>query len=159
MKEPIHSVLTQARESLQQVQDDAFIIGSSALVLSGIEISKVNDIDLLVSTRDAEFLKKAWSDRIIKDYIPPQGDLFRSTFARFRFAGMDIEVIGDLEVHRNGTWTPVNITRYRTITIEGQMVKIPTLEEQIRIFRLLGRDKDLQKVKLIEHSVLTDQSK
>lgn len=159
MKESIHAVLTQARESLQQVQDEAFIIGSSALVLSGIEISKVNDIDLLVSTRDAEFLKKAWSDRIIKDYIPPQGDLFRSAFARFRFAGMDIEVMGDLEVHRNGMWTPVHIDRYRIMTIDELMVKIPTLEEQIRIFRMLGRDKDLQKVKLIEHSVLTDQSK
>jgi hypothetical protein len=65
LKESIISVLTEASDVLRQLQDDACIIGSSALALLGIEIPTVNDLDLLVSTRDAHFLQKVWNDRVI----------------------------------------------------------------------------------------------
>ena len=149
MKESIISVLTEASDVLRQLQDDAFIIGSSALAFSGIEIPTVNDLDLLVSTRDAHFLQKAWNDRVIKDYVPGQGDLFRSTFGRFRFAAMDLEVMGDLEVRKNGNWIPLIVARHHTMVIGGLKVNIPTLDEQNRILTLFGREKDLDKVKLI----------
>jgi hypothetical protein len=158
LKDIIHSVLRKASPALAQLQDDWFIIGSSAMALSGIAIASTQDIDLLLSTRDALFLQEAWRNKRIKDYCPQQGDLFRSTFSRFGFGVLDIEVMGDLEVHRNGRWTPVRIRQYHTMPIDGLFVKVPTLEEQIRIFTLLGRDKDLQKAKWIEHSGLTKQS-
>ncbi|HQQ97130.1 MAG TPA: hypothetical protein PLX35_07695 [Cyclobacteriaceae bacterium] len=153
MKESIISVLTEASDVLRQLQDDACIIGSSALALSGIAIEQVNDLDLLVSTRDAHFLQKAWNDRGIKDYVPGQGDLFRSTFSRFRFAAMDMEVMGDLEVRKNGNWIPVIVAQHHTIVIGGLKVNIPTLDEQIRILTLFGREKDLTKVRLIENNL------
>lgn len=114
---------------------------------------------MLLSNRDALYLKEVWRDKRINDYQPIQGDLFRSTFSRFDFGTMDIEAMGDLEVNRNGTWTPVKITQFNSIAIEGLTIKIPTLEEQIRVFKMLGRDKDLNKVRLIERSGLINASR
>lgn len=153
MKESIISVLTEASDVLRQLQDDACIIGSSALALLGIEIPTVNDLDLLVSTRDAHFLQKVWNDRVIKDYVPGQGDLFRSTFGRFRFGAMDMEVMGDLKVRKNGNWIPLIVARHHTMVIGGLKVNIPTLDEQIRILKFFGREKDLVKVRLIESNL------
>lgn len=149
MKDAIHAAIIEASDSLRQLKDDAFIIGSSALALSGIAIEHVNDLDLLVSTRDAHFLQKVWNDRVVKGYVPGQGDLFRSTFGCFRFAAMDLEVMGDLEVRKNGNWIPVIVAQHHTIEIGGLKVNIPTLDEQNRILTLFGREKDLDKVKLM----------
>jgi len=159
LKDVILSVLSEASPALNQLQDDWCIIGASALVLSGIANQKTQDIDVLLSSRDALYLKEVWRDRRINNYQPLQGDLFRSTFSRFDFGAMDIEAMGDLEVNRNGTWMPVKINAFNTIAIEGLTIKIPTLEEQIRVFKMLGRDKDLNKVRLIERSGLINASR
>lgn len=144
------SFLNQITPELAMLQDDFYIIGSSAIVLAGFSLESVDDIDLLTSTRDADLLKKHWHHRKLNDYIPKDGDKFRSNFGRFIFDGFKVEVMGDLELNTERIWQKVRVNDFLRIKTEKISIKIPTIAEQIRILKAFGRPKDLEKVKLIE---------
>lgn len=146
----IYNVLEKAYLGLKVLHDDYFIIGSSALTLSGISIENTQDIDILMSSRDADCVKKVWSNRVVKNHITKQDNLFRSNFSRYHFEMLDIEIMGNLEVNRNGIWAPLIIQDYVTLIFNDIEIKIPTIEEQKRILNLFGREKDFEKLKLIE---------
>ena len=141
----------QAYPALSRLEDDYFLIGSSALALTGINIASTNDIDILTSRKNADDLKINWSDRLKANYQPEEVSLFRSNFARYDFDTMDIEVMGDLEIKKNNVWTPVVVQDYSLYEKDGYQIKIPTLEEQKRILLLFDRGKDKEKLKLINN--------
>ena len=141
----------QAYPTLSQLEDDYFLIGSSALALTGINIASTNDIDILTSRNNADELKISWSNRLKVDYHPEASSLFRSNFARFDFDTMDIEVMGDLEIQKNNVWIPVVVEDYFLFGKDGYQIKIPTLEEQKRILLLFNRSKDKEKLNLINN--------
>jgi len=150
MKKEIERVLSFISPDLQTLKDDYFVIGSCALILSGVPIEKTSDLDLMVSHEDAEKLKSLWVDRRREYYEPSNQDIFRSNFARFDFGELDVEVMGELEVFRNNEWKSLRIKNYVEVLLGEQKVKIPTLEEQKRILYFFGREKDKLKAKLIE---------
>jgi hypothetical protein len=150
MKKKVTELLTLIYPDLLQLENDCFIIGSCAMLLSSLSISTVTDLDLLVSSADADKLKLKWTNRIRKNFSPENQHLFRSNFARFDFGKLDVEVMGNLEVNKNNQWQPVLVEQAVEISIEGMKIKIPTLQEQKRIFMLFGRAKDLTKAKMIE---------
>src|SRR6185369_3024127 len=88
---------------------NCFVIGSCALILSGIPVEKTSDLDLLVSKEDAEHLKSLWASHIRKNYEPSDQDLFRSNFARFDFGELDVEIMGGLTVFNNDEWKAIQI--------------------------------------------------
>jgi hypothetical protein len=149
MKAKIIELLALIYPDLQQLESDYFVLGSCALLLSGLPISTITDLDLLVSSADADHLKRKWADRIRKNFTPENQHLFRSNFARFDFGELDVEVMGDLEVCKNNEWLPVLVNQTTEISINGMILKIPTLEEQKRIFTLFGREKDVAKANQI----------
>lgn len=157
MQSKIYVVLDEARQQLLQLSDPFYIIGSAALVLSGIEGIKISDIDILTSDRDANYLKEAWSSRRIGNHITKENELFKSNFSRYRFSNLDIEVMGELKVNVENVWLPLIIHEFEVIQISGHnkslhepfAVKIPTLQEQLRIFDWFGRGKDLVKVSIL----------
>jgi hypothetical protein len=120
------------------------------MILAGLPIEKSSDIDLLVSDTDAEILKKLWHDRKRENFKPVGSDLFRSNFSRYDFDEIDIEVMGDLQVCKKGQWIPLMVEEYKTIPLGACSFRVPTLKEQHRIFHFFGREKDLQKAKMIE---------
>lgn len=146
----ITTVLRKAYPALSQLQDDYFIFGTSALVLCGIEMETA-DIDILLSPRDLAYLQSVWTDKHIKDHVTQNDHLFRSlNLSRFDFNEMDIEIMAKLEVNKNGTWVPLHVQDYFTLNLDDMQIKLPTIEEQKRIFNFFGREKDLKKLKLIE---------
>lgn len=132
------------------LKDNHFVIGSCAMILSGIPINQTSDLDLLVSNEDAEILKLLWANRMKKNYVPSDTHLFRSNFGRFDFGDLDVEVMGGLEVFKNNAWAALQVENFIEVSFRAQKIKIPTLEEQRRIFNFFGREKDLVKAKLIE---------
>ena len=152
MKEKIIQTLLDARFALLQLQDDFFIFGSAALVLAGVNLEQVGDIDICTSKRDAEILKKLWADKD-KQIDSSPSERFRSNHSVYRFNDIDIDVAGGLEVKTNGAWQTLLIDDYLTFSINELSIKIPTLEEQKRILTLFGREKDIEKIKLIEKHI------
>ena len=149
LSDKIYSVLKEAYPVLKTLEDEWFIIGTSGLVLAGVKLEKTSDIDILTSVRDAQKLKSTWENQRIKDFDSSDTELFRSDFSRYDFNLLDIEIIGGLKVYKSDEWISLKIKNHISISTPDFEAKIPTLEEQKRIFLLFGRDKDLQKVKLI----------
>lgn len=120
------------------------LIGSTAALLLGAEVS-VADVDVLTSRADADTLMDHWAQR--REPVSPLADdhLFRSHFARFRFPGTPVEVMGALELHVNGHWETVQPGRLVLAGVHGLAVPIPSIDDQIRIFESFGREKDLRR--------------
>ena len=151
IKDKIFSTLKESYPTLKQLKDDFYIIGASALILSGIEIENTSDIDILVSERDAVWLRKEWENKSI-NFIPSNSFLFRSNYSRYEFPNMDIEIIGSLEVKKEGVWKPVIIKDFIIFNTDEFKIKIPTIGEQVRILIFFGRKKDLDRLDLIQNS-------
>jgi hypothetical protein len=149
IKEKIFSALRESYPQLKQLKDDYYIIGATALILSGIEIENTNDIDIVVSERDAEWLKSEWKNKKI-NISPDASILFRSNYSRYQFSDIEIEILGSLEVNKDNNWTPLLIKDFTIYEKTGFQVKIPTRIELVRILNFFGRKKDLERLKLIQ---------
>jgi hypothetical protein len=148
--EKIFHTLKEAFPSLKLMKDDFYLIGSAALILSGIKIENIYDLDILVSDRDADFLMAEWGNRRIIEHAPKDNELFSSKFARYKFSELDIEILGELKVNKMGIWEKLEISDSQSITIDDFEIKTPTLNEQKRILQLFGRKKDKDRLKLID---------
>lgn len=120
------------------------LIGSAAALLAGADVT-VADVDVLTSRDDAERLMALWSDRREAVYEPAGAERFRSHFARFRFPGLPVEVMGGLELNQGNGWTPVQAGRLTLVGLNGLAVPMPSVDDQIRILESFGREKDLQR--------------
>jgi len=154
IEEKIIYTLKEASHALLLLKDNFYLIGSAALSLSGVKLDKMYDIDILVSDRDADFLKAEWGNQLINEIITTDDELFYSKFARYKFSVLDIEIMGDLKVNKKGIWERLEISENESITVGNFEIKIPTLAEQKRILQLFGREKDKKRIKLIDKQFL-----
>lgn len=117
------------------------LIGSAGALLLGADVG-VADVDVLVSRADAGTLMTLWADRRDNTHAPADGDRFRSHYARFRFPGLPVEVMGGLELDAGDDWQPVSPGKLVLVGLQGLAVPVPSLDDQIRLFESFGRDKD-----------------
>jgi len=147
----IRAVAAVAPRLAQACRDPWWLIGSTALHLAGEAEELPHDIDVLTSERDAEAFIALHAGRLERDHEPADGTRFRSRFARFGFDPLPVELMGGLQVAREGAWVPVRIEATRIIDCAGQAVPVPTLAEQLRLFEWFGREKDLDKAHRLRH--------
>ena len=117
IKDKITQSLASITVELQEISPDFYVIGASAMILSGIEVGETADIDILTTEMNSCKLQ-----HLLKTYmeISPEtkeDDLFRSNFARFKLPLMDIEVMGDLQIKKNDIWQSVCVKEYKEIFI------------------------------------------
>ena len=124
------------------------LIGSAAALLVGANVN-VADVYVLVSRDDAERLMTLWSAQREHVYEPAGADRFRSHFARFRFPGMPVEVMGGLELNQGDGWKPVQAGRLTLVGLRGLAVPVPSVDDQIRILESFGREKDRQRASVL----------
>ena len=132
IKDKITQSLASITVELQEISPDFYVIGASAMILSGIEVGETADIDILTTEMNSCKLH----------------------FARFKLPLMDIEVMGDLQIKKNDIWQSVCVKEYKEIFIGNLIIKIPTIEEQKRILSLFGREKDLNMILILNHYLL-----
>ena len=154
IKDKITQSLASITVELQEISPDFYVIGASAMILSGIEVGETADIDILTTEMNSCKLQ-----HLLKTYMEistqtKEDDLFRSNFARFKLPLMDIEVMGDLQIKKNDIWQSVCVKEYKEIFIGNLIIKIPTIEEQKRILSLFGREKDLKRILILNHYLL-----
>lgn len=143
----VAAVARLAPSLAESFRDPWWLVGSTAMRLSGVDDVVPHDIDVLASERDAEAFIARHADLLERDHRPPGDELFRSRFARFRFAPLPVEVMGGLQVRRDGAWAPVRIEATRMVDCGGTVVPVPAPGEQLRLFEWFGRDKDIEKAR------------
>jgi hypothetical protein len=126
-----------------------WIIGSGALVLSGVEALEPEDLDVVASSA---CIRRVLERVGIAEIEPSAHDKFRSIpYQRIQVPdGMDIELMGNLQVHDGSLFCPFVLTSRIPVEVAEAIVFIPSIAEQIAVLRLFGRDKDLAKAMMLE---------
>jgi hypothetical protein len=148
-------VTPELRQSLEQAAalaadaaDPWWIIGSAAVMLHGGDVGRVKDIDLMMSSRDAEsLLRRAGVE-------PKRGkasDRFRSAvFGTWSQLPVPVEVFGGFELATDGGWRPVVLTSRQAISVGHSSVFVPSADELARLLRKFGRPKDFERARLLQ---------
>ena len=146
---PLREVIAASVPPLHaHCRDEWVVIGSAAAALMGADVQAA-DLDLLTSAADAQRLIELWPSRLDTSYVPAAANRFRSRFARFRFPGMPLEVMGGLELHGHDGWQAVRVNHVMHVNVAGIQVPVPARDEQIRILESFGRAKDLARADLL----------
>ncbi len=122
------------------------IFGSAALWLNGVKDIKPHDIDILMSSEEAERTAKFLA-RFQRE-TPPDSGRFRSLHHRFLIQGTEVDISGDLQILTDsGEWNDVRVNEI--LCQEG--VRFASISECLRLLQLFGRENDLEKVKKIKN--------
>ena len=121
---------------MRSAADPWWIIGSAAVVLHGAH-TRVADVDVLLSVRDAE----AMGRRLGIDMRPGDGaGPFRSDrYGRWQAPPVPVEFMAGLVVRER---SPVHPRTRTTANVETATVYLPAREEMIAILELFDRPKD-----------------
>ena len=150
IKDKIIQSLIDLEDKLLNIKSDWFIIGSSAMILSGIRIENTSDIDILTTNEGSDEFQDSLREYMEINPLTKENDLFRSNFARFNYPLINIEVMGELQINKGTKWETVTVTDFDEISVGNLMVKIPTKGEQKRLLQLFGRGKDLKRIDLFD---------
>jgi hypothetical protein len=112
------------------------LIGSGALIMLGVPLEDAADLDVVTGVDGAGRLRAAWAGWLdTAEPKAPDGPFRSEDFARYATPWGPVEVMGGLKV------------RGRLLDI---VAPIPSAAEQLRILKLFGRPKDLEKAARLE---------
>lgn len=132
---------------LAELREPWRLFGSAAMELVGAPGVVAADVDLLVSEADAERLIA----RLGAERIPGGTALLRSAvFGKATSTPLPVEIMAGFEVFSDGAWRPVRIDSARPIDWRGASLVTPSVEEQIALCRLFGREKDAVRARALE---------
>lgn len=151
MKEIIDT-LSRLTNNLRAVTEEWYIFSGAALILSGFEIGRTHDIDIMTSVEGTEQFRRALGHCLVKPE-PKNNDLFRSNLLLFRPEGLEIEVAGDLHIKKGEEWHKVEIMHFDVLQVAGLDIRIPTIDEQCRLLELFGRPKDLRRLEYVKQTL------
>jgi hypothetical protein len=122
---------------------DWWIIGSAAAVLCGIDMDP-QDVDIFGGMETIRRFCAALGSR--PKPAAPNARFKSEPFEVFAGDGLlPIELMGDMQLRRDGAWTPLKVSSRIGIALRAGTVYVPSLAEQAAIFTAFGRDKDLDK--------------
>ncbi len=130
---------------LSPTRDPWWVLGSAAMALIGVDPGKIRDIDVLVSSRDAQALMTQHDLPNLADGGTAQ---FRSDYFLLPELGViPVEVMGGYQIYQAGKWTQVSPVSRRRVKLGTTIVFTPDRDEQVAILQRLGRPKDLDRLK------------
>lgn len=130
-----------------QLTQPIAIVGSLALAIRGITDVQPNDLDVIVSKADFERL-------FGKDHqllVCKSGKL-RSYYQKLDVAGLQVEVMASVETLCGNQWNAFHAVRTREYWRHGDnILGFVNLQDLIDFYCALGRDKDFEKIRLINN--------
>lgn len=126
------------------------VFGGAAMALHGFGEDPVADIDIILTGPAAADLcqRHAW-----QNHADGASLFFRSdTLLRPDFGPVPVELLGNFRIWDGSAWIAVEPNGATDLKVGSQIVYLPTREQLAKIFRLCGREKDLQRAALIEHA-------
>jgi hypothetical protein len=117
--------------------DNWTIFGSAALLLNGIEGIETTDIDILIPSQNLSRHSE----------IPQQGSTLFSSEERkiYEIQGISVDVSWGLQVWSGKQWNKVEILE----VVEKDGLRYASLPDCIRLLKLFGRPKDLQRLSFL----------
>lgn len=134
-------------ELAADASDDWWIIGSAAVALHGAQVPSVRDVDLLMSTRDADaFLKRVGG----RERAGKPSMMFRSeVFGIWDGPPLPVEVMGGFRLATAGGWRPVLPETREHKAVGGKVLFVPCVAELKAMLLSFGRPKDVERARLL----------
>lgn len=141
--DPFASTLKTLHRLIEPITKQWMIIGTSSLYLQGFQVIP-DDVDILCTASDAGLIEEALSIYKIALNEDISSNKFRSAFSRYNINGIDVELMGELEVNTLEGWIKLNdvLGQRDEVLFDGKYFRVPNKVDQIKIYNLFGREKD-----------------
>jgi hypothetical protein len=139
--------LERIAPDLHDLGEDWWLIGSAAMVLHGVALAAIDDIDILTTPAGARRLAAQWG---VEPTTPGPSEKFDSeVFFERTDTPLAVEVMAGFRVKVGGDWTPVLPTSREALAGPGGPWFSPSRGELLNILALFGRAQDLTRAKLL----------
>jgi hypothetical protein len=143
----MEKTLARLAEFLSHCRDPWCIFGGAALYVHGYRDAPVADIDVLVSPADCQRI-------VARHSVCNEADggtrRFRSrTVLRPQLGPVAVEIMSEFEIFANGRWHSVEIGTVARMRLGSVDMPVAGIEDICAILRLSGREKDLQRLRLV----------
>jgi hypothetical protein len=129
---------------LHDLTEPWWLIGSAAMVLMGVDLPAIDDVDILTTPAGARALAARWD---VEPTTPGPSDRFDSeVFLQRSDTPLAVEVMAGFRVKTGQDWTPV---LPKTRVALGGRWYAPTRVEILEMLTLFGRDQDLERAALL----------
>lgn len=134
-------------DDLHAMTEDWWLIGSAAMVLMGVDLPAIDDIDILTTPAGARALAALWG---VEPTTPGPSDRFDSeVFFQRSDTPLAVEVMAGFRVKSNGGWTPVMPKTRVDLAGLGGTWFAPSRAELLDILALFGRAQDRERAELL----------
>ena len=136
------SVLKKLARIFEENHIEYCIVGSMSLFLEGLPVEP-SDIDILTTKESAFKIDELLGSHRTLECELRESNAFRSYFGKYRIDCIDVEIMGELQIRKNGKWNrpliPSSIeTKY--VTIDGESVRIAKSKETFKFCKEIGRE-------------------
>ena len=138
------NVLRQIQARLSGTEVNWVLTGSLGMVLQGVPIEEVHDIDIQCDKSGAYEIERLFHEFVIRRVAFSSAERVRSHFGTLMIDGIKVEIMGDMQKRcGDGTWgAPPDLERYRqVIEVEGMRIPVLSLEYEYQAYLKLGRMK------------------
>lgn len=144
--------LTVLGPFLSNIHQNWCILGSTGLVLHGIE-TRAEEIDILTDAAGARKLELLLSAFKKADLADDESSGMSSQGTEYLVGGIPVKVLTDLKVRVNEGWVRILglIHKIEFCEYNGYWLALPSLADQLKIFKLSGREKDMKEAEKISH--------
>jgi hypothetical protein len=144
---PLRTTLRAVAELMTAARQPWWIIGGAAAALHGA-LGAVGDVDVLLGGDDAVRLLPVLG---LRAEPGAESDEFRSAlFARWTMPPVAVEFMAGFEAMTGVGWRAVAFTTRERMEVDGAALFVPERDELIGYLRMLGRSKDLARIRLLE---------
>lgn len=130
---------------LHVLSEPWWLIGSAAMVLHGVALAAIDDIDILTTPAGARALAERWNVTLTAPTPTEQFD--SDVFFQRSDTPLAVEVMAGFRVKTTHGWAPV-LPRTR-VALEGRWFA-PSKTELLKILALFGREQDLKRAELLK---------
>lgn len=153
MNKKIIEVLKIIYKKLKNKNIKWVVSGSLNLLLQGIPIKKISDIDIMTTKKDAFKINEILKEFEIKPVKFGEKGLIKSYWGQLKIKGMKVDIVGEFSEKFGNKW--VNIARkklksHKSVKIKNMKIPASDLQLQLKSYKLLKRKKDRIKIRKIE---------
>lgn len=122
--------------------------GTCSLILQNIDMN-VDDIDILCNENTALLVNDLFKEYVINPVSYKESDKYKSYFGKFKINDIDIEFMGNWQIkHKDETWSETfDGSSFNAVNVNGTIVKVSKVEDELKMFLLMGRFNAYQKIK------------
>ncbi len=132
------AVLREIARRLNEAGVAYTVVGGASLALHGVPIL-VKDLDIETDVEGAYRFQELFAENTVETVALRESETYRSHFGRFEFAGVTVEVMGDLCRREGDGGVPTAAMTEMTVELDGVAVRVSWLEEEMLAYVRRGR--------------------